>query len=152
MPCCCAHTTGGVNDTGRSNMVHLLVPELPPSALAGDQATSRHRRMDRFCVRARAPSPVRRRGDQAQGATHTVPGSSKRQSNGTVMRAPTSTPRQCRGRPSSKSVHNCPRQLHRSETRGGVMRVDVISCRRLQDKNLRSYGAFDHLRVVKRWQ
>ena len=105
-------------------MVHLLVPELPPSALAGDQATSRHRRMDRFCVRARAPTPVRRRGVQAQGDTHTVPSSSKAEAK---QRAPPYTlqlprPDSVGDAPARKACTAGPGQPHRSETRGGVMR------------------------------
>ena len=124
-------THKGGRDSGRSN--GPFSPARAPSQRFGWRPSYKSAwKMDRFCVRARAPTPVRRRGVQAQGDTHTVPGSSKRQSNGTVMRAPTSTPRQCRGRPSSKSVHNCPKAAAPKRDEGwgdakGVMDVPLSS-------------------------
>ena len=107
MPCCYTHTRGGTT-VGETNG--------PPSnARASSQrfgwrpSYKSAQKVDRFCVRARAPSPVRRRGDQA---TSRHAHSSKQQQR--------QSKRHRRARPNSHAptvsgtselqgdVHNCP--------------------------------------------
>ena len=99
------------------------LPELPPSALAGDRATRRQAEKGpvQACGPELPPSRPKTGGVQATSRRRTLNQAAAKASNGTVMHAPTSTPRQCRGRPSSKSVHDCPRS---STKRGGGARCE----------------------------
>ena len=116
-------THKGGHDSGRSN--GPFSPARAPSQRFGWRPSCKSaQKVDRFCVRARAPTPVRRRGVQAQGDTHTVPSSSKAEAK---QRAPPYTlqlprPDSVGDAQARKACTAGPGQPHRSKTRGGVMR------------------------------
>ena len=109
MPYCCTQTRGARQ--WAKQWSNSPLPELPPSALAGDRATRRQAEKGpvQACGPELPPSRPKTGGVQATSRRRTLNQAAAKASNGTVMHAPTSTPRQCRGRPSSKSVHDCPR-------------------------------------------
>ena len=100
---------GGQRTQGAKQMVHLPMPELPPSALAGDRATSRHGRWTGSVCVPELPPP-------------SEDGASKLKSTRTQFQAAAKAKqRHRRARPNSHAptvsgtselqgdVHNCPK-------------------------------------------
>ena len=103
------------------------LPELPPSALAGDRAT--RRQGEKGPVQACGPElpPSRKTGGvQATSRRRTQNQAAAKASNGTVMHARTPTPGRSRDvRATSQCAHG-PGQLHEARGGGREMRMGVI--------------------------
>ena len=112
-------------------MVHLPMPELPPSALAGDQATSRHGRWTGSVCVPELPPPSEDGASKLKATRTQFQAAAKGKATAPSCALQLPHPDSVGDAQARKACTTVQRQLHRSETRGGVMRRGrwMLHCR-----------------------